>query len=103
MKSLQANRSTKTVIAANIGFAACLLASPMARSADNPFVSEDLQIGYMVAEKAAEGRCGEGKCGANKQTGAEGQSNDTDKAAEGKCGANKGKRSDESHGGEAEG
>ena len=53
------------------------------------FQTADLGAGYMVAsagEKGAEGKCGEGKCGADKK--AEG------KCGEGKCGADKKKAAD---------
>jgi uncharacterized low-complexity protein len=73
-----------TPIAAAVGavFAVNLAATSIA-SAANPFAASDLGTGYQVAEQQEgkiEGKCGEGKCGANKRP-AEG------KCGEGKCGA----------------
>jgi uncharacterized low-complexity protein len=56
------------------GFAGTVIADDA-----NPFGVTDLEGGYMLAAKDAEGKCGEGKCGDDK--GAEG------KCGEGKCGA----------------
>lgn len=61
--------------AAALAMSAAPLAS--ADSAPNPFGMTELSQGYNLA--AAEGKCGEGKCGGSK----------SDKAAEGKCGGNK--------------
>ena len=58
-------------------------ASATVSAAENPFASQSLESGYQVAghhaEKSAEGKCGEGKCGAKSES--EG------KCGEGKCGA----------------
>jgi uncharacterized low-complexity protein len=55
-------------------------------AAENPFAIKSLSTGYQVAdhhEKAKDGKCGEGKCGAEmKKEGAE-------KAKDGKCGEGK--------------
>jgi uncharacterized low-complexity protein len=60
-------------------------ASATVSAAENPFASQSLESGYQVAghhaEKSAEGKCGEGKCGAKSE--AEG------KCGEGKCGGAK--------------
>ena len=73
-----------TPIAAAVGAAfAVNLATISVASAANPFAASDLGTGYQVAEQhegKIEGKCGEGKCGANKKP-AEG------KCGEGKCGA----------------
>lgn len=57
-----------------------------ANAAENPFAMQSLTSGYQVADNhdAKEGKCGTGKCGAEKK--AEG-----DKAKEGSCGGEKGK------------
>ncbi len=58
------------------------MAATTVQAADaNPFASTQLESGYKVA---AEGKCGEGKCGGEKGKG-EG------KCGEGKCGGEKGK------------
>jgi uncharacterized low-complexity protein len=56
-------------------------------AAENPFAIKSLSSGYQVADnhadKAKDGKCGEGKCGAEmKKEGA-------DKAKDGKCGEGK--------------
>ena len=66
-------------IALGAAFATSLAATPVANATENPFAMSDLSSGYMVAEKA-EGKCGEGKCGASKMT---------DKVKEAKCGEGK--------------
>ena len=48
----------------------------------SPFAMQSLSSGYMVAENH-EGKCGEGKCGADKKASTEG------KCGEGKCGGDK--------------
>ncbi len=55
-------------------------------AAENPFAMQTLSSGYMVAEhhEGKEGKCGTGKCGAEKK--AKG-----DKAKEGSCGGEKAK------------
>ncbi len=77
-------KTTLKPIAAALGttFVVSLAASPIANAAENPFSMNAVESGYMVA---AEGNCGEGKCGDKKD--AEGKSGD--KKAEGKCGEGK--------------
>ena len=60
-------------------FATNLASSGIANAADNPFAVTELSSGYQVAE-SAEGKCGEGKCGAQGKA---------KKDAEGKCGGAK--------------
>lgn len=71
-------------IAAAVGAAFTVnLAMISLASTENPFAATDIGMGYQVAEQHAgksEGKCGEGKCGANRKP-AEG------KCGEGKCGA----------------
>jgi uncharacterized low-complexity protein len=66
-------------------FAASVSATAV-NAAENPFAMQALSSGYMVADKheGKEGKCGTGKCGAEKK--AKG-----DKAKEGSCGGEKGK------------
>jgi uncharacterized low-complexity protein len=63
-------------------FVTTLSSVGVANAADNPFAMTEIAGGYMVAA-AAEGKCGEGKCGGEKKSGAEG------KCGEGKCGGEK--------------
>ena len=61
----------KSIISIAVGsaFAATLGVAPIAAAADNPFVAQPLDRGYMVAQaKAGEGKCGQGKCGSMKAT-----------------------------------
>jgi uncharacterized low-complexity protein len=78
--------STKAVaLAVSSAFALSIGASTV-NAAENPFAIKSLSAGYQVAdhhEKAKDGKCGEGKCGAEmKKEGA-------DKAKDGKCGEGK--------------
>ena len=104
-----AKNMMKKPLAAAIGaaFVSTLAATPVTQASENPFAASSLSSGYMVAEKAAEGKCGgakkaeEGKCGGKKKVeegkcgtkvmgkGKEG------KCGEGKCGANKKKKVEE--------
>lgn len=65
-------------------FVATMTASSFATAApqsNNPFAMSDLHSGYtQLAEKAKDGKCGTGKCGANKKK---------MKEKEGKCGEGK--------------
>ena len=63
-------------------FATTLSSASVANAADNPFAMTEISGGYMVAA-AAEGKCGEGKCGGEKKATTEG------KCGEGKCGGEK--------------
>lgn len=61
-------------------FAASVSATAV-NAAENPFSMQTLGSGYMVADhhEGKEGKCGTGKCGAEKKAGG-------DKAKEGSCG-----------------
>lgn len=61
-----------------------------AHAADNPFAATQLQAGYQLAQadKKADGKCGEAKCGADKKAAAEKKAAG-DKKGDGKCGADK--------------
>lgn len=73
---------TKKSIALAVGGAFALsLGTAAVAATENPFEIKTLSSGYQVAdnhEKGADGKCGEGKCGAEKK--ADG------KCGEGKCG-----------------
>ena len=82
---------TKTPLALAIGtaFVASLAASSIANAApnsSNPFAMSELNSGYMqVADShMKEGKCGEGKCGGDKQ-----KKDMEGKCGEGKCGGAK--------------
>ena len=68
-------------------FVATMAASSFATAASNhsnPFAMSDLHSGYtQLAEKAKDGKCGEGKCSADRKA--------KQKAKEGKCGEGKAK------------
>jgi uncharacterized low-complexity protein len=68
----------KTVVAA-LGLAGAI-AFGAAQASENPFALKDLGNGYQVADKAKDGKCGEGKCGGDKKD---------KKAKDGKCGGDK--------------
>ena len=70
-------------VAVSAAFVTSLASTPIANAAENPFAMSELSGGYMVADSHMEGKCGEGKCGAEKKAGKEG------KCGEGKCGAEK--------------
>ena len=89
--------------AAALTMSAAPLAS--ADSTANPFGMTELSQGYNLA--AAEGKCGEGKCGGSERKSSEGKCGEgkcggskSDKAAEGKCGGNKKAKAAESKCGE---
>jgi uncharacterized low-complexity protein len=72
----------KSVITTAVGLASAI-AFGAAHAAENPFAMKDLGNGYQVAEKAKDGKCGEGKCGSDKKD------KDAKKAKDGKCGGDK--------------
>ena len=83
--------ATKKSMAVVIGSAfVASVAATNVNAAENPFAIKSLSSGYMVAEadKAKDGKCGTGKCGAD--TKAEGSCG-ADKAKEGSCNADKAK------------
>jgi len=94
-----------TPVAAALGtaFALSIATSPVAADSANPFGMSDLVSGYSTAmgDKPAEGKCGEGKCGADKKAGEAKCGADKAKTAtEGKCGADKAKKAVEGKCGE---
>ena len=78
--------STKAVALAVSSAFVLSVGATAVNAAENPFAIKSLSTGYQVAdhhEKAKDGKCGEGKCGAEmKKEGAE-------KAKDGKCGEGK--------------
>ena len=77
-------KNTLLSLAVGTAFAATAAMAPLATAAENPFGMTKLSSGYLLADahdKMKEGKCGEGKCGADKKK--EG------KCGEGKCGADK--------------
>ena len=78
-----------TPLAAAVGaaFLASAALSTVASASENPFASQQLTVGYNLAEKAAEGKCGEGKCGEGKC--GENKAEKEGKCGEGKCGEGK--------------
>ncbi len=79
--------STKAVaLAVSSAFVLSISATTVS-AAENPFAIKSLSSGYQVADnhadKAKDGKCGEGKCGAEKAK--------DGKCGEGKCGADKAK------------
>jgi uncharacterized low-complexity protein len=61
------NKKTLSPLAAALGaaFMASATLAPIASAVENPFAAEQLTAGYNLAEKDAEGKCGEGKCGSH--------------------------------------
>lgn len=101
----------KTIVSASI--TAGLLSAGMAHAADsNPFQSQALAKGFMIADattdakpadgmmgdKKADGKCGadkkmkDGKCGGDKTKAMSTDKKKDGKCGEGKCGANKAKK-----------
>lgn len=81
------NKSQKTLALALSGaFAFSMAATPVHAESANPFSATTLSTGYQVAdaEKAKEGKCSAGKCGAEKM-----EKKADGKCGTGKCGANK--------------
>lgn len=74
-----------TLSLAGAAFAAASSFAPLASAADNPFGMTKLDSGYQLAQadKKADGKCGEGKCGGAMK--AESKKKDG-KCGEGKCG-----------------
>lgn len=90
-KEFYMNANTPKNANLSLAFGAALTAglalSPSMVQADsNPFVTTELNSGYV---QLAEGKCGEGKCGAADGKDAEGKCGAGDKDTEGKCGEGK--------------
>jgi uncharacterized low-complexity protein len=80
------NKVTPLAAAVGAAFLASASLSPVSSAAENPFAAQELNSGYKLAAKDAEGKCGEGKCGEGK---CGGKATAQDKNAEGKCGEGK--------------
>jgi uncharacterized low-complexity protein len=83
-------KSSNKVVALAVSSAFALsISATTINAAENPFAIKSLSSGYQVAdhhEKAKDGKCGEGKCGAEmKKEGAKEMKDG--KCGEGKCGA----------------
>ncbi|MBS3935064.1 MAG: hypothetical protein KGZ43_02735 [Sulfuritalea sp.] len=76
-------KKTTLALAAGAAFVATTAFAPLASAADNPFGMAKLDSGYQLAQadKKADGKCGEGKCGGAKKV--------DDKKKDGKCGEGK--------------
>ncbi len=87
--------SNKIVNTLSLAIGAALLGSVGLANAASAFAVNDLGQGYMlVGEEKPEGKCGEGKCGADKgmdAADAAGKEAAEGKCGEGKCGGDKGK------------
>ena len=80
---------TTKVLSLTLGsvIAAAALA-PLAHAGDNPFTAKQLSAGYQLAQadKKADGKCGEAKCGADKKAA---EKMKEGKSSEAKCGSDK--------------
>ena len=80
--------SKKSIALAVGGAFALTLGATSIAATSNPFEIKTLSSGYQVADnhakKGVDGKCGEGKCGAEKA-----KTMKDGKCGEGKCGANK--------------
>jgi uncharacterized low-complexity protein len=92
--------SKKSIALAVSGAFALTLGATSIAATSNPFEIKTLSSGYQVADnhakKGVDGKCGEGKCGAEKaKTMKDGKCGEgkcgAEKAKEGKCGAEKAK------------
>ena len=86
--------SNKTIALALSGAFALSIAATTINAAENPFAIKSLSSGYQVAdhhEKMKDGKCGEGKCGAEMKKEMTDKAHDgkmkDGKCGEGKCGA----------------
>ena len=86
------NKSAKAVaLAVSSAFLLTVGATAVNAASENPFAIKSLSSGYQVADnhadKAKDGKCGEGKCGAEMKDGAKTDAKMKDgKCGEGKCG-----------------
>ena len=83
--------SNKTIALALSGAFALSIAATTINAAENPFAIKSLSSGYQVAdhhEKMKDGKCGEGKCGAEMKKEMGDKMHD-DKMKDGKCGEGK--------------
>jgi len=85
--------TNKTLALAVGGAFVASIAATSVHAAENPFALKSLSSGYMVAEadKMKDGKCGTGKCSAEKKKAAKEGACSADKAKEGACSAEKAK------------
>jgi uncharacterized low-complexity protein len=88
-------KKTQLINALGSAIAVSLLSMPLANASENPFAIQKANGTMQLAEadKNMEGKCSDGKCGANKMkegacSAATGKAKEG-KCGEGKCGANK--------------
>ncbi len=85
MTTTHKSTAAKAVALAVSSAFALSISATTVNAAENPFAIKSLSSGYQVADnhddKAKDGKCGEGKCGAEKAK--------DGKCGEGKCGAEK--------------
>ncbi len=85
------HKSAKAVALAVTSAFVLSIGAASVNAAENPFAIKSLSSGYQVTEhheKAKDGKCGEGKCGAEMKDGAKTDAKAKDgKCGEGKCGA----------------
>ena len=82
--------STKAVALAVSSAFVLSIGATVVNAAENPFAIKSLSSGYQVADakEMKDGKCGEGKCGAEmKKEGAAAEKTKDGKCGEGKCGA----------------
>jgi uncharacterized low-complexity protein len=81
-------KTQMTPLAIALGTVLTLGVAASSSAGENPFSSNSLESGYKVA---MEGKCGEGKCGADTKAkeGSCGEDKKDKKAKEGKCGEGK--------------
>lgn len=88
-------KASKKTLAVVVGSAfVASLATTAVHAAENPFALKTLSSGYMVADghdKMKDGKCGTGKCGAEKKTEGSCGADKANKAKEGSCHADKAK------------
>ena len=84
---MNAQKKTLAVVLGG-AFVASVAMSPVVHADQNPFAMKTLDKGYQVAD-AKDGKCGTGKCGANKKKETEGKCSADKKSADGKCSADK--------------
>jgi uncharacterized low-complexity protein len=77
-----------TLVSAVLGSTLAAVAMTQAKAADNPFAATPLKAGYQLAQadKKADGKCGEAKCGADKR---KESACGADKKKDASCGADK--------------
>lgn len=86
MSEKQTLKPVAVAVGAAIAGAFAFSATANADAGVSPFSITTLGAGYLLGAQEAEGSCGEGKCGGDKEAEAEGSCGGDKEAAEGKCG-----------------